>query len=73
MWYKNNYLIFMSIVRLEISMALHMYKSAKCEPDDEKAMQFDYWYAEHMAKAMHYLVKARNLRIKERKNYGYKF
>lgn len=46
---------------------------AKCSEDYYESMEHDYLYAEHMAHAMFYLTNARNLRIKEKTNYGYQF
>ena len=46
---------------------------AKISKNEITAMEHDHLYAEHMAHAMFYLTHARNLRIKEKTNYGNQF
>lgn len=56
-----------------LEMARYHAQLAKAEDDPQKAMDYDYYYASNMARAIHYLTHARNLRIKEKTNYGYQF
>lgn len=68
---KVQYHRHMRFVHENLAMARIYAALAKNEEDNLKAMSHDYYYAEHMAIAMFYLTHARNLRIKEKTNYGY--
>lgn len=71
--FKLMYLVLMNKAHENLALARHHAHHAKCSEDDYKAMEHDYLYAEHMAHAMFYLTHARNLRIKEKTNYGNQF
>lgn len=63
---KTTYHSCMRIVHDNLAMARIQANHAKNAKDDELAMEYDYYYAEHMAHATFYLTHARNLRIKEK-------
>lgn len=63
----------LNIAHEHIAMARHHAHHAQYSEDDYKAMEHDYLYAEHMARAMLYLTRSRNLRIKEKTDYGNQF
>lgn len=71
--FKYMYLVLMSEVHENLAMARYHAHHAKCSEDDFQAMEHDYFYKEHMASAMFDLTHAKNLRIKEKTNYGYQF
>lgn len=70
---KDSYHLYMRRTHENLAMARTHAHHAKNAEDDIKAMEHDFLYAEHMAHAMFYLTHARNLRIKEKTNYGYQF
>ena len=71
--FKFLYFSAMKNAHENLALARHHAHHAKNAKNDMQAMEHDYYYAEHMAKAMFYLTHARKLRIKEKFNHGNQF
>lgn len=70
---RNLFIVLMDRAHICLEMARYHAQLAKDEDDPNIAMDYDYYYAANMAHAMFHLTHARNLRIKEKTNYGYQF
>ena len=69
-YWIHEYLMLMDFATDSRLAAQSLAIQAKYESDPHKAMEYDYQYAAELAKALHYITRARKLR-KEATKYGY--
>lgn len=70
---RAEYHLYMSRLHDNLAMTRVHAQLAKDAKNDMEAMDHDYQYIKHMAQAVFCLTHARNLRIKEKTNYGNQF